>query len=425
MTTEAVRICVDSNEDLQDLIGKMLREDPLIQGFCLFSLDNYDLMTLAGGRESLRALRDMAFTIFTSHFGAENVGECPRERGILVGLKGSDREHIQARIHASEKAISEVRLDQGAFSLCLDVHSGVIWRDLQVEEPITHIYHRLIRAALLSRDPWAARFSRATLDYDNQKVDLDLTARLLCDLPAALSDNRLNLTAQAIRPIQTDHDDEDMYEVLLTLQDHDGQSYPPAFFLIAAEDSALIQRVDHWVLRRVLVDYASDLKAKPQIGLSLNVTARTICSPDFLPFLQQCFDEGGIEPRRIQLEITEGSVMHSPVIAEANVAAARALGCRIALDDFGTGQSGYGYLKAFKPDCLKIDGSLVRDITTAQDFDARIVQSITTLAHELGAEIVAEHVSTPQTLSVLRELGVDKVQGFEVGRPLPISQIWM
>lgn len=425
MTPEVAPTSADPNEDLQDVIARMLDGSPHIQGFCLFSLGNYDLITLAGGRDTLRELSNDAMQIFRQHFGAQNVGESLRKRGVLIALEGADRDVMQDQIRHCEAELSQLRSAKGPLALCLDIHAGLIWRDPRATEPAQHLYHRLIRAAMLSSDPWASRLSRSLFDQDGQKIDLDLTARLLCDLPAALCENRLNLTAQAITPIQsTANNGEEMYEVLLTLQDRDGQSYPPSFFLIAAEDSALIQKVDHWVLHRVLVELAPSLKAHPHIALSLNVTARTICAPDFLAFLQACFDTGGLDPRRIQLEITEGSVMHAPHVAQANALAARALGCRIALDDFGAGQSGYGYLKAFKPDCIKIDGSLVRDIVSAQDFDARIVQSITTLAHELQAEVVAEHVSTPQTLAVLRHMGVDKVQGFEVGRPRPISDLW-
>jgi len=147
-------------------------------------------------------------------------------------------------------------------------------------------------------------------------------------------------------------------------------------------------------------------------------------NPAFPSFLADELRESRIDPRRVQLEITETAVIRDLDQACSNIREARQLGCRIALDDFGAGLSSFSYLKAFEPDCIKIDGALIPNVVDPENVETQIVRSIISLAHRLGIEVVAEHVSSSAILAALHALGIDKVQGFELGRPRPLPQLF-
>lgn len=127
-----------------------------------------------------------------------------------------------------------------------------------------------------------------------------------------------------------------------------------------------------------------------------------------------------LEPRYLELELTESAVMHD---AEQSIEILRqlsALGVRISVDDFGTGYSSLSYLRRLPLDKLKIDRAFIRDVVANRD-DAAIVRAIVSLAHNLRLKVIAEGVETPDQLAFLRELGCDQYQGFHYSVPVPNS----
>lgn len=111
-------------------------------------------------------------------------------------------------------------------------------------------------------------------------------------------------------------------------------------------------------------------------------------------------------------------------VALAFVTAARGHGCRVALDDFGSGLSSFLYLRTFPVDCIKIDGAFVGNVTDPNSIDRAIVRAIVGVAHDLGLDVVAEHVDSTGVLKTLGELGVDMVQGFLIAQPRPFLEMF-
>jgi len=134
----------------------------------------------------------------------------------------------------------------------------------------------------------------------------------------------------------------------------------------------------------------------------------------------------GCDPKRLELEVTESSLMADPRRASAALARLRAAGVAIAIDDFGTGHSSLRMLAGLPIDVLKIDGSFVRDLVTNRNHRL-IVQTTIGLAASLGLRTVAEGVETPEQLALLKDLGCDSVQGYLISRPVdaPSAVAWL
>jgi diguanylate cyclase (GGDEF)-like protein/PAS domain S-box-containing protein len=200
-------------------------------------------------------------------------------------------------------------------------------------------------------------------------------------------------------------------EALLRWQHPELGAVPPAKFIPIAEESGLIAPIGDWVLEQVceqlvLWSDVSDLR------LSLNLSIGQLHdSRAFLDRAQAIIQGSGIDPTRLEFEITE-TLLASSVAEHGRVLRALgALGCTIAVDDFGTGYSSLSYLKRLPIDTVKIDRAFVRDIVSDPD-DAAIVGAVVAMARKLKLEVVAEGVETAQQLDVLRELGCDRYQGF-------------
>ena len=197
---------------------------------------------------------------------------------------------------------------------------------------------------------------------------------------------------------------------------------PPARFIPIAEDSGLVLSLGEWVLRTA-VQEIGQLHQNGWSGLrvAVNLSARQFRQCDLTDLVRGLLAETDFDPTCLELELTEGILMHH---TEDNIAALRAfktMGVRIAIDDFGTGYSSLSYLQRFPVDVLKIDRSFVTDLP-ASDSNAAIVDAIVTLAHGLGLDVVAEGVETIEHVEFLRVHGCDEGQGYYFGRPLPLVE---
>jgi diguanylate cyclase (GGDEF)-like protein/PAS domain S-box-containing protein len=199
----------------------------------------------------------------------------------------------------------------------------------------------------------------------------------------------------------------------------------PDRFIQLAEDTGLIVPLGFWIVeeacRRVREWDALDLGLQP-LELSVNISAKQLLQPDLVERLDAILVETGVEPDRLNLEITESSLM---VDAEATGTVLRRLksrGMQIAIDDFGTGYSSLSYLHHFPVDTLKIDPSFVAQLKTDGNL-AELVHTITTLARNLGMTAVAEGVETNAQLDDIARLGCDFGQGYLFAQPMPADEM--
>jgi diguanylate cyclase len=196
----------------------------------------------------------------------------------------------------------------------------------------------------------------------------------------------------------------------------------PANFIAIAEETGLIEGLGRWVLQQV----CRDLKRLSASGtelprIAINLSARQFRQADLVDQYRAAIEETGIDPARIELELTESTIMRDTDIAVAMFQQLHALGVRLAIDDFGTGYSSLNNLKHFPIDTLKVDRSFVRDIPADKD-DAAIVTAIVAMAKSLQLEVVAEGVESSEQLEFLRRLGCEIVQGYYFSKPLPFEE---
>ncbi|NGO53703.1 bifunctional diguanylate cyclase/phosphodiesterase [Allomesorhizobium camelthorni] len=192
----------------------------------------------------------------------------------------------------------------------------------------------------------------------------------------------------------------------------------PSHFVGIAEERGMIGLLGGWVLREACsFAAASDLP-----WLAVNVSPLQLRDENFASDLFAIMETAGVEPRRIQLEITEGVLLENTPATTAVLKELRGRGVRIALDDFGTGYSSVNYLRRYSIDKLKIDRSFVRQLGSSDESTA-IVKALVDLAAALGIQVTAEGVETVQQRDALVAMGCQELQGFLLSPPLSRSQI--
>jgi PAS domain S-box-containing protein len=224
----------------------------------------------------------------------------------------------------------------------------------------------------------------------------------------AIDEDRLVLYSQPIVPLVDD--EPGSQELLLRMIGPDGRVITPNQFLPAAERYGLIGEIDRWVLTRA-IRWASNGSR-----VEANLSAESITDRELLPFIEEELHRSGADPSKIVFELTETAFMHDLDAAETFAHGLVALGCGLALDDFGTGFGSFTYLKRLPVKILKIDIEFVRDLPS-NPANQNLVKAIVNLAHGFGQQTIAEGVENEETLSLLRQYGVDFAQGFHLGRP--------
>ncbi|HZT01972.1 MAG TPA: EAL domain-containing protein [Steroidobacteraceae bacterium] len=195
----------------------------------------------------------------------------------------------------------------------------------------------------------------------------------------------------------------------------------PDDFIPLAEECGLINEIGAWVLNEACRQCAEwQRNGLPPLRVAVNVAATQFRRGDLLDVIRGALESARLEPRYLEIELTETAVMTNPEESAVILEHLSRMGVLVSVDDFGTGYSSINYLRRFPIDKLKIDRSFVRDLEC--EVDASIVQAIISLAHSLRLKVVAEGVETPDQLKFLRSLGCDQYQGFHFSPPLPAGE---
>lgn len=208
-------------------------------------------------------------------------------------------------------------------------------------------------------------------------------------------------------------------EALVRLVDGD-VVVPPGTFVPIAEEVGLAPQVDLWVLRAALALLPELRHHDPDFRLSVNMSGRSIVDPEFASAVTAELAADPARAAAMTLELTETAVVGDVSVAREFAETISATGVRFALDDFGAGFGSYHYLKHLIFDYVKIDGEFISDLDSSA-VDRSIVESIVGVAHELGKQVIAEHVRSAEILALVRARGIAFAQGFEIGPPIPID----
>ena len=249
-------------------------------------------------------------------------------------------------------------------------------------------------------------------------MDADLSQRKLLegDLLQAIRNDGL---APAYQPIVNASGDTMVAVEALARWNHPTAGMiPPSVFIPIAEHSGIIVELGEWMLRRACLDG----RKWPGLTVAVNVSPLQFRRSDFVDVVERILKETDFDAGRLELELTESTLLGNLDTAELSMLRLKAIGVRFALDDFGTGYSSLQYLRRFPFDKLKINSSFVHSIETAPDA-AAIVHAIVSLGRGLGMRVTAEGVENAEQHLFLRAAGVHSMQGYRFGRPGPAADI--
>jgi diguanylate cyclase (GGDEF)-like protein len=340
---------------------------------------------------------------------------------FVVVLGRLERDARQAAALADESAqrlmvalsrpfeLSEMHFHGSASVGVAMFHAG----DERAESVLMHADSAMNRAKAAGRG--TVRF------YDPaMQVALQARAALETDLRRALAEGELWIAYQA----QVESSGQTVgAEVLLRWQHEVRGLVPPLDFIPLAEETGLIVPIGQWVLEtacRQLAAWARRPETRA-LRLSVNVSARQFRQPDFVHRVERALADGGADPTRLRLELTESLLLDNVNDCIAKMQALKSIGVGFSLDDFGTGCSSLTYLKRLPLEELKIDRSFIRDLATDPS-DAVIVQTIIGMARNLGLTVIAEGVETAEQRDFLERHGCSLFQGWLFGRPVPLPE---
>jgi len=239
------------------------------------------------------------------------------------------------------------------------------------------------------------------------------------DLHEAIAGNRLETWLQPICAV----DDGRLLGVeSLTRWRHRNAWVPPAQFVAAAEKTGLIEALTHWSIHGTLRQCAPTLRLNRGLACSVNLSPRAVLDYGIVEQVDAALRLWDVPPNALKLEITETAFIDDVAVLSDALNELRAMGVGISIDDYGTGYSSLAYLRDFPVDEIKIDRSFVADMVV-NPRSARIAATVVDLAHGLGMHTVAEGVENEEVLSMLKNMGCDRYQGYLHGRPRPASEV--
>lgn len=265
---------------------------------------------------------------------------------------------------------------------------------------------------------------RNAISFFSDDLDVQVRERdsLITQLVRAEAEGEFDLFFQPIANLCTGRID--AVEALLRWNHPERGLLPAEAFIHAIEASREAQRIGAWVLRKAC-EYAKTWERENLVDLriAVNLSMPLLQRPDLVDLVTSCLADVGLDPGRLELELTERMVITSGVSGiEQKLAKLRKLGVHIALDDFGTGFSSLSLLKDLPIDRIKIDRSFVAGFGTNAD-DTAIVRAVTNLGRSMNKRVTAEGVETSEKLELLRSEGCHEIQGYHLAKPMPATDI--
>jgi diguanylate cyclase (GGDEF)-like protein/PAS domain S-box-containing protein len=398
------------NEELARMIADADRNGTRVALF-FFDLDEFKYINdtfghRAGDAMLIRVAGEVGGQVRRNETFARLGGD---EFAVLVPDVNDDM--VQVLAERITRSIALVRFQFEGQSLRLTSSLGIaLFPDHadNAEDLIARADTAMYQAKDAGKNAW--RIYRSDLDTSQQMVSrLSWNDRIL----HALENDLLDLQFQGI--YSTAGRALTHFEVLVRMRDKDDPRtcLMPGQFIPHAEKSGKILDIDRWVLRES-IRMLAEVEAIP--ALAVNISGRSFGEPMLPQYIAEQLRKFGVPPRRLLVELTETSAVSDLHDAQRFIEALRQTGCGVSLDDFGTGFSSFAYLKYLQVDSVKIDGLFIRNLP--HDYDNQLfVKAIVSVARGLHRTTIAECVEDEETLEMLREFGVDCVQGYFFERP--------
>ncbi len=246
---------------------------------------------------------------------------------------------------------------------------------------------------------------------------------LVAQIQQTLDDDAFDLLAQPIATLGPGPG-RPRYEILLRMKGSDGEPVPTKALFSAAERYNMMPQIDRWVISATAARLARarGLVEGGKALFSVNLSGQSLSDDEILGFVEQELNATGLSADCIGFEVTESAAVRNLAKAQNLIDALHDRGCTISLDDFGAGLSSFAYLKSFRVDVLKIDGSFIRDIAENRISES-MVTAITQVAKVMQLKTVAEYVETAESMDLVRRIGVDFAQGHAVSKPVPLDDV--
>ena len=365
-----------------------------------------------------RLLRDITSLLQTRVRASDTIARLGGDEFGLL-LERCSLEQAERVADSIRQAIHGYRFLWGANSLSVGASIGVV-RIAKETTSAASVLSAADIACYAAKDGGRNRVQIYERDHGtNRHREMQWVGRIA----RAVEESRLELFAQRIVGIGPTASDTPFFELMVRLRDEDGTLVPPNEFIPAAERYNVMVMVDRWVVNQaveLLERCARQGRRMPL--LAVNLSGTSINDEDFLEFVLGRLGNEQVA-RALCFEITETAAVASLSKATFFMHELKARGCRFALDDFGSGVSSFVYLKTLPVDFLKIDGHFAAHV--AHDaVDRSMVDAIVKIGRAMQVATIAEKVESAEVLAVLKEIGVDYIQGFHLAEPGAIEEVF-
>jgi len=390
----------------------------------MLSLDQSALMRdVLGKKESDRILLAVSNLLRETLPETSCIGRAGFDEFYAIVVEGG-KEKAAEVAEKLLQAIREMDHPEGKSTIALTASIGLTLletTETSPGEPLLHLSH----ARDIAREQ-GGNSAYSSGSRDQKVLEKSQNARWAVKIHSALEKDAFLLMAQPIVPTGKNITATKVkYEVLIRMLEND-RIVSPNQFLRVAEQHGLSVEIDRWVLANTLEQVAqSDPTLIQEIGaISINVSGPSLTNPLFLEQSSELLQSASLPSGKLLFEITETAAISNLEKARTFIRRISELGVEFALDDFGSGMSSFGYLRELPVDYVKIDGKFVQEIETSP-VNRAIVSAINNVAQILGKKTIAEYVGTDEAKLELERIGVDYLQGFLFGKPVPLDDIFV
>jgi len=373
----------------------------------------------AGDELLLKTTRIIRSIVRSSDFSARLGAD---EFGILL-----EHAHIDQAMEIAKRLQSrllEDRLvwDKHVFNINTSI--GIVPID-KTSESVHTVFAAADDACYVAKDDGGNKI-KVYSNEENRFVQRRGEMQWISRLTKALEEDRFVLYHQPI--IALDESEHKVFksEILIRMIDLEDNIISPAYFIPSAERYNLMPAIDRWVIQTAFRSYKllSDKHGyeKNPYSFTINLSAAFLADETSLDFLRYEFQEYSVPPEAFCFEITETAAITNMDTATHFIREMKKTGCTFALDDFGSGFSSFNYLRLLPVDYLKIDGIFVKNMHE-DSISHAMVEAINSLGHFIGIKTIAEFVANDQIIEQLKKIGVDFGQGYELGRPSPLTEL--